>query len=310
VTAAAAKTSRGSATAQGLGAIGLWALLAALTTLTRSIPPFQLAAMSFAIATIVGVVRARVVGEPLGAVLRTMPLGAWLLGVYGLLGFHVLYFVAVQNAPPLQANLINYSWPLLIVVLSGVLPATAGGLGRLRWWHVGGVVLGFGGVLLLLAGDATAWSTRGAALGHTAAVASSVVWATYSLWSRRYHAVPGSAVTGTCAVTALGALAGHLLLEKAVWPAEPLTWLAVLMQGIGPVGLAFFLWDQGMKHGDVRFLGAVSYAAPLLSTVILIGLGLAEGSARVWLAAGLVTAGAALAGIDVWRGRRASPGHI
>src|SRR5690606_20235499 len=125
--------------------------------------------------------------------LTSIPAGYWLLGVYGLLGYHALYFYAFQNAPPLEANLLNYLWPLLIVVFSGALPAALGGR-SLRWWHVGGALLGFSGSALVL------WSASGGrpdgfagatlTSGHLAALAAALIWASYSVASRLFSAVP------------------------------------------------------------------------------------------------------------------------
>ena len=86
-----------------------------------------------------------------------------------------------------------------------------------------------------------------------------------------------------------------------VWPADRVAWAAVLGLGLGPVGLAFYVWDRGMKHGNMRLLGAASYATPLLSTVILASLGLGEATNTLWIAAILVTAGALVAASDTLR---------
>ncbi len=113
--------------------------------------------------------------------------------------------------------------------------------------------------------------------------------------SRLFAHVPTSALTVSCAVTGVGSLALHLALEETVWPPTRAAWMAVVGLGLGPVGLAFYLWDEGMKRGDLRLLGVASYATPLLSTVLLTSLGWGNGSRTLWLAAILITAGAALA---------------
>jgi drug/metabolite transporter (DMT)-like permease len=291
------------ATLAGLAAILLWATLASLTVALPSMPPFQLAAMSFAIATGVGLVYSAWSGTAL-ADLRAVPVASWLLGVYGLLGYHVCYFYAFRVAPPLEVNLVNYLWPLLIVVFSGFLPARLGG-SRLAWWHVVGAGLGFAGTVLVLAGGGTEGAAlSGAASGYAAALAAAFIWSSYSVASRLFAAVPTTAVTGTCALTALGALIGHLLLEATVWPATSLQWALVFAQGLGPVGLAFYLWDAGMKHGNIRLIGVLSYATPLLSTLLLAALGLGRATPMLWLAAVLVTVGALVASKETWLGKR------
>jgi drug/metabolite transporter (DMT)-like permease len=281
------------ATGLGLVAVLLWAALAALTALAGPIPPFQLAAMTFATGTLVGVAWARLKGQPL-AVLAEVPLASWCLGVYGLLGFHACYFFALQAAPPLEASLIVFLWPLLLVLMSGALPKTLGGAG-LRWWHVAGALLGLSGTVLMLMSKGGSIQLSGSALGYVAAVAAALIWSSYSVASRFFAGVPSTAVMGSCALTMLGALVFHLSLETTVWPDTLASWLAILALGLGPVGMAFYLWDEGMKHGDIRLLGVAAYATPLLSTVILAVLGLGTATPAVWLAALLITAGALLA---------------
>ena len=72
-------------------------------------------------------------------------------------------------------------------------------------------------------------------------------------------------------------------------------WAATAALGLGPVGLAFYLWDIGVKRGDIQLLGTASYAAPLMSTLLLIAAGFARPSAALLLAALLITGGALVA---------------
>ena len=136
--------------------------------------------------------------------------------------------------------------------------------------------------------------------GYGAALLAAVLWSGYSVLSRRFASVPSEAITGFCLVTAVLSIAGHLGLETTVWPADAGQWLAVLALGLGPVGLAFFLWDIGVKRGDIQVLGAASYAAPLLSTTLLIVFGFAGFSWTIIIACLLITAGAVIAARDLF----------
>ncbi len=284
------------ATTLGLGAVGLWALLAALTLRAGAIPPFQLTAMTFTVGTLVGLLYARLTGQSL-AILRDVPAAAWALGIFGLFGFHVVYFLALQSAPVLEASLLVYLWPLLIVVFSGVLPASAGGA-ALSWRPLLGAALGFAGAILILRGDVStpAAFARGSLVGYGLALAAAVIWASYSVASRLFATVPSLAVIGSCAATTVGAAILHLLFETWTWPRDTAAWLSIAALGLGPTGLAFYLWDDGMKRGNLRLLGVAAYATPLLSTLVLTALGLAQPGSTVWIAALLITAGAAIAG--------------
>jgi drug/metabolite transporter (DMT)-like permease len=283
-------TSR-TATLIGLTAILMWSLLSVMTVATGKIPAFQLAAMTFAIGALVGSLTWIGRGEAVRALRQ--PLIAWIVGVGGLFGYHALYFLALRFAPPAEAGLLNYLWPLLIVLFSSLLPGE-----RLAPHHVIGALLGLAGTVLLLVGN-TGSFTSGQVPGLIAAFIAAFVWATYSVLSRRLKSVPTDAVAGFCAATALLAALVHGLVETTVWPESALQWLSVIALGIGPVGAAFYAWDIGMKRGDIRVLGAASYATPLLSTAFLILAGFARPSANIALAAVLIAGGGLIAAKDM-----------
>ena len=287
-------TKQNTATIAGLGAIALWSALAALTVLAGKIPPFELTAIAFAGGTVVGLVYAVASGQSLAA-MRNVPPAAWVLGIGGLLGYHACYFMALRIAPPLEASLICYLWPLLMILMAGALPVHAGGK-PLRWQHIAGAVLGFAGTTLILFQGHGRLDFDGALVGYLLAFAAAVIWSSYSVASRLFRRVPSIAVIGSCAGTMIGAAAMHASLETWVWPQSATQWFAIIALGAGPLGLAFYLWDQAMKHGDLLRLGLASYATPLLSTLILATLGLGVLSPMLAAAAVLVTLGAVVAG--------------
>lgn len=279
------------ATLIGASTILMFAALAPLAVAAGPIPPFQMVAMAFAVAFMVGLLLPLARRRPLAALFRQPP-KVWALGVYGLFGYHFAYFTGVQNAPPVDANLLNYLWPLLIVVFSALLPGE-----RLRWFHLAGAALGLAGCAVLVLAAPRQPEATGSALGYAAAVAAAAIWSSYSLLSRRMGAVPTEAVGGFCGATALLAAACHFGMETTVRP-DAGQLLAVVGMGLGPVGLAFFTWDHGCKHGDIRVLGALAYATPLLSTALMIAFGYGAATPRVGVACLLIVGGACLATRD------------
>lgn len=285
------------ATAIGALAIAMFSTLALLTTLSGTVPPFQLVAMAFVVAFLVGTAAGLARGRDVVGVLR-QPAPVWLLGVTGLFGYHFFYFLAFRLAPDaaVEVNLLNYLWPLLIVLFSALLPGEG-----LKRGHVLGALFGLAGTALIITGRGRGLSLEAGALpGYLSAVVAAVTWGGYSVLSRRFGHVPTEAVGGFCLVTAVLAGLCHLMFETTVAPSG-LGWLAILGMGLGPVGAAFFVWDHGVKHGDIRALGALSYATPLLSTLLLILFGLATAHWSLWLACGLIVGGAVLASRDVLR---------
>ena len=247
-----------SATLIGFGAIVLWSSLALLTALSGAAPPFELAALTFAVGGLrrSSLQRLREAGFP-----RSPSPGAFgLWGIGGLFGYHALYFAALRRAPPADASLIAYLWPLLIVLFSAALPGE-----RLKARHLVGAALGFAGAATLFLSKGVSFAAAGgtALVGYGLALCCAFVWSGYSVLSRRLKSAPTEAVAGFCLATA-GARSplSYRLLRSTVVPAAVGEWLAILGLGLGPVGLAFYVWDYGVKHGDIRLLGVAAYAAP------------------------------------------------
>jgi drug/metabolite transporter (DMT)-like permease len=288
------------ATLIGFSAILMWSLLALLTAASGTMPPFQLSAICFSIGSLPGIVVLALKPERLA--LLKQPAKVWIVGIAGLFGYHFLYFTALRNAPAVEAGLIAYLWPLLIVVGSALLPGE-----RLRWYHIAGALSGLAGTILIVARNGVEFDDA-YTLGYGAALACAFTWSGYSLLTRRFDAVSTDVVTGFCLATAALSFLCHLGLETTVWPETATQWIAVAGLGLLPVGAAFYAWDYGVKNGNIQILGVASYAAPVLSTLVLVLFGFAEPSWRIALACLFVTGGAVLAAKDViFRDRTEAP---
>lgn len=290
-----------------LGAICLWGTLAPLGVALRQVPPFLLTGVGLLAGSAIGlavsgyqVLRSAPASDARAQALRGLrpPARTLALGVYGLFGFHFLLFIALRHAPPVQANLINYLWPLGMVVLAPVfLPPT-----RLRLVHVLAALVGFAGAALAIlgaAGTAAAGGTGGFSWGYLPAAASAFVWASYSLLTQRVAPFPTAAIGVFGLVSGLLSLLCHVLLEPsaALTPTD-LGLIAAL--GAGPLGGAFYLWDAALKRGDGRQIGLLSFLTPLLSTLGLLWLRGEWPSASIAVAAAMIVGAA-------WLGSRAAP---
>jgi drug/metabolite transporter (DMT)-like permease len=271
-------------TLAGLGAIVLWGFLALCATQLARLPPVQTTALGFAVAALLslGVVAAR--GRL--AALRQKP-AAWALGLAGLAGYHVVYFAAFARAPAAEVNLVVYLWPLLIVLFAAPLLGA-----RLTPRHLLGAAIAFAGCIVAIGGAARFEAAH--LPGYGLGFACAVIWSLYSVLSRRLAEVPNDAVAGFCAATALVTGALHLATESWVTPSAR-EWLVLATLGAGPLGAAFFLWDVGMKQGDVRLIGTLAYATPVLSTLVLMLAGATPFAWTIALAALLVAGGGLLA---------------
>ena len=270
-----------------LAAIALWGSLATLGVSLAHVPPFLLTGLSLLIGSLIALPLSRFrLSE------WRVPLPTLALGLYGLFGYHFLLFLAFRHAPPVEANLVNYLWPLGIVIMA---PLFLPGM-RLHAVHVVSALVGFAGAALAILGKPG--TAPGLSLqfewGYVLALAAAFIWSSYSLMTRRVAVFPTSAIGSFAALSGLLALACHTWLE----PATPLSthdWLLIAAMGLGPLGGAFFLWDAALKTGDPRKIGLLSFLTPLLSTGMLL---LTQGKPLTWhvaLAAALII-GAAVIG--------------
>jgi len=278
-----------TASLYALGAIALWASLATLGVSLSHVPPFLL--------TGVALMMGSVVALPVsGFDLRQwrVPLSTLGLGVAGLFGYHFLFFIALRSAPAVEANLVNYLWPLLMVVLAPMLLVGV----RLRPAHIVAALLGFVGAIIAMLGAHSGGSTAGGifagwAWGYVPALGSAFVWAGYSLLCQRVRPFPTAAIGLFGLVSGLLSLLCHWAMESPVALSSRDWWLLGAL-GLGPLGAAFYWWDMALKRGDVRQIGILSYLTPLASTVLLM---LTSQRALTWniaLAAVLILGGAAL----------------
>lgn len=268
----------------GLITILLWSSLALFTVYSGKIPAFLLLTISFSVASIIGLLMLKKQKRAISELFR-VPLKAYFIGVIGLFGYHFFYFLAIKNAPAVEANLINYLWPLLIVVFSAFLPNE-----KLKWFHIVGTILALSGAFLLVLKDGSLEFDSKYTLGYSFALIAALLWSSYSVISKTLTHVPTFAVTGFCLLTAIFSFISHLIFEQVYLPSF-VEFISAIMLGLGPVGGAFYLWDFALKNGDIKILGSLAYLAPLLSTLILVAVGISSMTTTIALACILIVLG-------------------
>jgi drug/metabolite transporter (DMT)-like permease len=284
-------TTHNMATIIGSISILLWGTLALLTKLTGGqIPPFQMMAITFAIAFALMNARWWIQGHTGVQFIRQSPM-AWCIGIVGLFGYHFAYFKAMTLAPAIEVSLLAYLWPLFIVLLSSLLPGES-----FRIPYVLGAILALLGCWLLVGVNSNGFAWEYLA-GYMMAFMCALVWSSYSVLSRLIQAVPTDAVGWFCGVTSLLALISHLLWEDTHWPSETIAWLSIVGLGLGPVGIAFFTWDYGVKHGNIQLLGTLAYSTPLISVILLILAGFGQATSALIIASAFIVMGSFIAGL-------------
>jgi drug/metabolite transporter (DMT)-like permease len=253
---------------QSLLAILIWSTLAFLALRLARMPPFLLIGIALCTGSLCGIHRI--------SQWRVKPT-VLLLGVYGLFGYHFCLFMAFRLAPAVEANLLNYLWPLLIVLLT---PLFLRGY-SLSARHILAASLGIAGAALIVTGGALRFDPRYLS-GYALAALAAFIWSSYSLLTKKVASFPNAAIGLFCLCSGALSLVVHFLFEGSY--AISLRDVPLLLAlGLGPMGAAFFLWDAALKNGDPRIIGSFAYLTPLLSTLLLI----VSGSGRFTMVSGI-----------------------
>jgi drug/metabolite transporter (DMT)-like permease len=275
----------------GILAILMWGGLALLGNGTKGIPPFLLLSMCFLIAAMLMFAK-RIISQQAVFTAPSLTLSQWLVGLVGLFGFHFCYFMALRLAPAIEVSLIAYLWPMLLAVLvaakGSALRAIAGGL------------LGFVGVVFIVSPDDGMSFSHAHTNGYMLALACAFIWSGYSwFFSRSDNNVDD--IGWLSIAVALFSFAAHALFEQSYSPGTLTEWLGIVLLGLGPVGGAFYLWDLGLKHGNKKLLASLSFAAPLISSVLLAFAGYNPWSTNIIFALGFILVGAVVANFPTAR---------
>jgi drug/metabolite transporter (DMT)-like permease len=202
-----------------------------------------------------------------------------------------MLFLALQNAPAVEANLVNYLWPLLIVLLSPIFTKSL----ALNFRYVLAAISGFAGAVIAITYNGSGFESLSIEVGYFFALAAAVIWATYSLATTKVPSFPTPAIGLFALVSGVLAIGAHFIFEPAAAISSS-DWLLLVILGAGPLGGAFYLWDAALKIGDPRRIGLLAFLTPLLSTVLLVVVSGNPFSWQLLISAALILGGALFAG--------------
>lgn len=250
-----------------LTAVLIWSTLAILGSKVVSVPSFLLVGVALLTSGTLSTIKIRK---------WKVPKKTLIVGIGGIFGYHFLIFTAYKFSPIIDANLLNYLWPLLIVLLTPVILPQY----HLKPNHILGAIMGLSGAGIIITGGRInlEWSYLP---GYLLAVGAALIWALYSLMSKRLPRFPTAAVGGFCMISGIFSLFLYFVSSTSgdLYYPTRFEWFYMILLGLGPMGSAFFFWDMAMKEGDPRVIGSITYLTPLLSTLWLM---IAGGKELTW----------------------------
>jgi drug/metabolite transporter (DMT)-like permease len=268
-------------TLAGLLALAVWSTFGVMFLFVKTLPVFEVLGvvffMAYACFTILQLMRKENIcsywHQPFSYY------AFWLAGA-GL--YTVLIYIAFKMAPIFEANILNYLWPILLVLFAALIYKDPLPLNRII-----GMMLGFAGAVIILVPPHGEALFLNFSAGHFIAILAAIVWALYSVLTRNRN-YPQGFQAPMFLILSLICFVVHLGFENTVMP-DLKEWVFLFL--LGGLRISYALWDYGMKKGNVTLLASMSYFLPLISSVFLISFGERPAHPLIGLGAALIIAG-------------------
>ncbi len=244
----------------------MWTVEPLLISEVNSLPIFELLFIIFFSSFAITAIRLTIKRQWMNVLKQ--PLFIWVVGVMGICLSDFAYIFGAQQAPIAHVDLIDYLWPCFVIGFSGMLPNE-----RIHFQHIFGALLGLVGIYILIAHDVGQDKISTQYLfGYVLAIVGALLWGGYSAFSRYHKAVPTEMIGIYCGVGAIICLGLHLQFETFVVPTTT-EWVLAVVTGVSGAGIAYQLWDHGVKYGNIYILSVVTYLARLLAMLLLVMFG-------------------------------------
>ena len=267
-----------------IGYLGLllWSTSGVVATYVVNLPTFEVLSIAFSTSFFVSTINIVIKRRWFILKQRTM---LWIIGTIGIFGSESLYIAAVKYAPTSHIDLIYYTWPMMLIMLSRIILKE-----KIRKSYLIAGSLSFFSIYLLIL------KTKSNELGYInqymfgyiLALTDAFFSSIYVLGQRYFKETPTELIGVFCGIGMLCSLFCHFQFEPTVIPNFN-EWLLILYMGFSTQGIAYFLWDYGVKRGNYLLLSMLSYANAFISMLWLVLFGITEFSIDLLTAFGLMT---------------------
>lgn len=259
------------------------------------IPPMAFNALRFPLASLTVLLIIRIRGELTWPERVDLP-RVFLLGILGNVLYQGFFIFGLDRTLAGNASILLATIPVWTLSLSTLRRHEA--RGAMVWVGIGGTLLGM--VLVVMGGNLSLGLQRGTLPGDLLMVAAAMTWATYAVGSRnlvrKYGALPVTAWTLWIGSAGLVALGLPDLFQAPLADVSGMAWGGVFYAGVMAVGLAYILWNRGVRRIGSSRTAAYQNLVPVVALLV----------AWAWLGeqpTGLQIGGAAviLAGVSLAR---------
>ncbi|MGQ0526609.1 MAG: DMT family transporter [Alphaproteobacteria bacterium] len=277
-----------SGTACGVIALIMWAFTSVVLALLSGISTFEIVGAAFFLCFI-GMTGSQIVNkEPIASYWRR-PLSEYLFWLLGPGLYTVLLYMAFKMAPPFEVNILNYLWPILLVIFASFMHDVTLNLTR-----AAGIIAGFSGLFIVTIPPASDNFFDDFNWGHGLALICAVLWSSYSALRKKPN-YPMGFLAPLCFVFSMICFLLDMTFETTVIPNGFQIFLILVL---GITRLSYALWDTAMKSGDIMLLTSLSYFLPLITTLLLVVFGFGTERPLVALGAVLIIGGCLLVNAD------------
>ena len=247
--------------------VALWALIPVVAKLGQSRLDnhqflFWSSLVSFAVIALTVLLTGR------ARYIRTYTLADWLwFSFLGLLGTYIYYlflYLGYSRSSGMEVLVIQYTWPILIVVLSVFILKE-----RLDMRKGLAILLGFVGVVLVLTrGEITQINVSDPAVISLVALGAGC-FALFSVLSKRVTREALGVVAVYFLVATFASLGSMLALSEFALP-QAGDLLPILLNGVLVNGFSYVFWTLALRSAEASYLAPFTFITPVLSAVYLI----------------------------------------
>jgi len=286
-------------TIYGILAILFWGTTIAFSrSLTEQLGPLTAASWIYMLSGIWGCIY--LINKP-GGIKKTFQLpvlyliGCGTLFIFYMVCLYLAVGLAFSREQVIEVSIINYLWPGLTLIFSIPILNKKG-----KIILIPGIVIAFVGFYLatvnsgMFSWEAFKGNFQVSYLPYLLAFMAAITWGLYSNLVRRWagHA-EGGAVPLFLLVTGLVLTTIRFMFsEESYW--TPRVIVELLYMSVFPTFLAYIFWDRAMRKGKIILVVSLSYFTPLLSIVISSLYLQVLIKSTLWIACGLVIAGAVI----------------